>query len=140
MHTLLVKPMNKGVFSLTCVAGGLFHDGIFGKSFRVCIESPWGKLSTIGGYFFSFEKSLYTFWFFTSLSLSGGVGGGLPPSTGAMKFEGSETCVHKKYSEKKTHKATQSVSPLQKRLGIIATGERCAFGDGSKKKSEVCDS
>lgn len=119
MHTFRVKPMNKGVFSFTCVAGGRFQDAIFGKSFRVCIEFPQGKLSSIGGYFFSFDQSLYTF---KGASAAGGGG-----------FERSETCVHKKYSEKIIHRATQSVSPLQKRLGIIATEVKKASDDGQGK-------
>jgi hypothetical protein len=112
--------MNKGVFSLTCVAGGRFQDAIFGKSFRVCIELPQGKLSSIGGNFFSFDQSLYTFR-------------GASAAGGGREFERSETCVHKKYSEKNIHRATQSVSPLQKRLGIIATDVKNASDDGQEK-------
>ena len=109
--------MNKGVFSLTCVVGGRFQDAIFGKSFRVCIEFPQGKLSSIGGNFFSFDQSLYTF----KGASAAGAGG---------EFERSGTCVHKKYSEKTIHRATQTVSPLQKRLGIIATDVKDASEDG----------
>jgi hypothetical protein len=119
--------MNKGVFSLTCVAGGRFQDAIFGKSFRVCIEFPQGKLSSIGGYFFSFDQSLYTF---RGASAAGGGG----------EFERSETCVHKKYSEKIIHRATQSVSPLQKRLGIIATDVKNASDDKIRKNLRFHDS
>jgi len=105
MHTFRVKPMNKGVFSLTCVVGGRFQ------------EFPQGKLSSIGGNFFSFDQSLYTF----KGASAAGAGG---------EFERSGTCVHKKYSEKTIHRATQTVSPLQKRLGIIATGVKDASEDG----------
>jgi hypothetical protein len=94
------------------VVGGRFQDAIFGKSFRVCIEFPHGKLSSIGGNFFSFDQSLYTF------KGASAAGGG---------FERSGTCVHKKYSEKTIHRATQTVSPLQKRLGIIATDVKRCF-------------
>ncbi len=110
--------MNKGVFSLTCVVGGRLQEAIFGKSFRVCIEFPQGKLSSIGGYFFSFDQSLYTF---------------KGASAAGRGFERSETCVHKKYSEKIIHRAAQTVSPLQKRLGIIATDVKDASDDGQVK-------
>jgi hypothetical protein len=144
MHTVLVNPINKGVFSLTWVAGGRFQDGIFGKAFLDCIEFASGKLSSIGGGVFSFVKSLYrnscpSFStlpsIFTSSLTSGG--GGLFWPTGATTFDGSETCVHRKCSEKRMHKATQKVGPLQNRLGIIATG--CAFdaADGNKKNREA---
>ncbi len=47
----LVKPMNSGVFSLTCGFGGRFQSGIFGRSLEVLALAALGKLSLISGGF-----------------------------------------------------------------------------------------
>jgi hypothetical protein len=144
MRTLRVKPMNKGVFSLICGEGGLFQDGIIGKSFRDLRPCPMEKLSSIGGYFFSSEKSLYlgSFvgvgvavgstaagggFFVTSADGSGGEGGGggggdggSSPPHGDTTLRGSGTCVHRKNRENEIKSATKRAKALQKRLGIIA--------------------
>jgi hypothetical protein len=141
MHTLRVKPMNKGVFSLICGDGGLFQDGILGKSFRDLRLCPMGKLSSIGGYFFSSENSLYLGSFVgvgvgaavvsatsaggfsrTSAGGSGGGGGcGSPPSPGATTLGVAGACVHRKNRENEIHSATKRMNALQKRLGFIVT-------------------
>jgi hypothetical protein len=147
MRTLRVKPMNKGVFSLICGDGGLFQDGILGKSFRDLRLCPMGKLSSIGGYFFSSEKSLYlgsfvgvgvgaavvsatsaggfsttsTGGFSATSAGGGGGGGGPPPSPGATTLGGAGACVHRKNRENEMHSATKRMNALQKRLGIIVT-------------------
>jgi hypothetical protein len=59
--------------------------------------------------------------------------------TGATTLDGSATCVHRKYSEKRMHKATQKVSPLQKRLGIIATGVHLLAMEAEKENCAVRD-
>lgn len=128
LHTLRVKPINNGVFSLTCVDGGLFHDGIFGKSFRDLRLCPIGKLSSIGGYFFSSGKVLYLGSFvvvgasLVSTTADGGFSAGLAPTPGETTLRGSELRVQSENSEKVMHIATRRVRALQKRLGIIATG------------------
>jgi hypothetical protein len=50
--------MNKGVFSGTWEAGGLFQEGIAGRSPRVVNDSARGKSSLIGGLFLTDEMSL----------------------------------------------------------------------------------
>lgn len=133
-----VKPMNKGVFSSICGDGGLFQDGILGKSFRDLRLCPMGKLSSIGGYFFSSEKTLYLGSFvgvgdavvwtaaaggFSATSAGGSGGGGVggsPPPPGDTTVGGSGTCVHRKNRENEIQSATKRAKALQKRLGIIA--------------------
>jgi hypothetical protein len=140
VHTLRVKPINKGVFSSICGDGGLFHDGIFGKSFLEVRLCPMGKLSSIGGYVFSCEKSLYLGSFVgaevavVSTTAGGGVsassggksgggrGFGSTPSAGKATLGGSELWVQRKNSENEMHSATKRIRVLQKRLGIIAEG------------------
>lgn len=43
-----MKPMNKGVGSLTWIVGGVFHDGIRGRSAGDFACAADGKCSTIG--------------------------------------------------------------------------------------------
>jgi hypothetical protein len=54
-----VNPMNRGVFSGTCGFGGLFQDGIAGRSARLVNDSAKGKLSAIGGLFLTGIGSLW---------------------------------------------------------------------------------
>lgn len=44
-----MNPINKGVFSGTCGSGGVFHEGIGGRSEDVSAEAARGKLSTMSG-------------------------------------------------------------------------------------------
>lgn len=46
---LRVNPMNNGVDSMTCREGGLFHDGMGGRSEEETAFAASGKLSVIGG-------------------------------------------------------------------------------------------
>ena len=43
-----MKPMKSGVDSLTCGVGGLFHDGIGGRSADDFADAARGKASTMG--------------------------------------------------------------------------------------------
>ena len=43
-----MKPMKSGVDSLTCGVGGVFHDGIGGRSAGDFADAARGKASTMG--------------------------------------------------------------------------------------------
>lgn len=71
----LVNPIKSGVLSLTCSFGGLFHDGIGGRSLADFAFAARGKLSTIGG-----GRSVRSGLYSGCRGSGGGPGGGLGAS------------------------------------------------------------